>query len=107
MGAPVTFRPGGCKCTRYQGEGIAYSRCGSLAKMGLPVADLDPEIAHAFEPGCGSAPPRTGRRNSTLARSPDWIMLCLKSSERQLVVSVRYISKPASQASRTVQGRGA
>ncbi len=106
MAAPVTFRPGACKCTRYQGEGIAYSRCGSLAKMGLPVAEREPATAHAFEPGRGSAPPRTGRRNSTLARSPDWIMPCFNSSERQLVVSVRYISKPASQASRTVQGRG-
>src|SRR5260221_549229 len=56
MVAPVTFRPGARRCTRYQGEGMENSRCGSFARIGLPLAVRDPATAQAFEPGSGWGP---------------------------------------------------
>jgi len=35
---PDTFRPGACRCTMYQVAGTVYSRCGSFASRGLPLA---------------------------------------------------------------------
>ena len=35
----------------YQVEGALKSRCGSLARIGLPVAVRLPETAQALEPG--------------------------------------------------------
>ena len=46
----------------YQMPGIDMARCMSFESSGLPEAVRLPAIAHAFEPGCGSAPDRTGNR---------------------------------------------
>src|SRR5260370_3722493 len=89
--APVTSNPGARRCTKYHGDGIENSRCGSLARIGLPVADRSPEITHAFDPGCGSAPVRGGEKNSTLARSPRPLMLDLTSPARHHVDRERHI----------------
>ena len=51
-------------------------------------------------------PVRTGNKKSTLLRSPLASIFSLSNSLRQLLVSVRYISRPASMQSRTAQGRG-
>ena len=65
--APVTSRSGAFRCTRYHSLGQLQSRCGSLARIGLPVAERAPEIAQAFDPGWTSPPVRRGYRKFTLA----------------------------------------
>src|SRR5579872_401284 len=103
---PITFSPGAFKCTEYQIDGMPQSRCGSLARIGLPVEVCLPETAHAFEPGCTSRPDRDGNRKFTLSRSPPTSICCFWILSLQEEVNVRYIWRPTRMESISLQGRG-
>src|SRR5665213_81446 len=47
---PFTFTVGDAICNWYQIEGNVRSKCGSLAKMGYPFADLPPAMAQLLLP---------------------------------------------------------
>ena len=76
---PATFRPGAFRCAMYQIDGIEYSRCMSLHRIGLPGSGGAPATAQAFEPGCTSPPARTGNRKLTFAGSPSRQQVALQT----------------------------
>src|SRR5215467_1439008 len=57
-GAPMTSKSPADKCARYHKDGICASRCGSLARSGLPVAVSVPSTSQLLEP---RAEPRDGK----------------------------------------------
>src|SRR5438034_6774642 len=57
--APAALMPGAVRWHSYQMEGSAYSRCGSLARSGLPVAVCAPETAQLLLPGIVVGSPTT------------------------------------------------
>ena len=103
---PSTFNPGAVRWTIHHVDGKLNSRCGSLARIGLPDAVCEPATAHAFEPGEISAPVRGGNKYSTFALSPRSSIDIFVSSCFQVVVRLRYICKPAKMVSVTVHGFG-
>src|SRR5699024_12748331 len=50
---PIVFCVGLCSCRAYQMEGSVRFRCGSLAKMGYPLAVLRPLTAQLLLPLSG------------------------------------------------------
>jgi hypothetical protein len=62
--APATAHSGVRTWARYQGAGIEGARCGSLARIGLPLAVRAPAIAQAFD---APDPPTTSRRSARSA----------------------------------------
>src|SRR5690606_225617 len=72
---PITLTPGPLRCTAYQIDGSDVSRCGSLQRMGAPVAVLLPLTAQLLLPtsgsyfGIGSIPTKpSGKAGGTSAR---------------------------------------
>ncbi len=70
--APMALQPGASRCTTYRRAGLTTSRCGSLAMIGMPVADLLPPMTQLLLPRSGSASQGLGLSVArTIASSSD------------------------------------
>src|SRR2546423_13372891 len=59
---PTNLYPAPSSPISYQIDGLRTARCGSPARIGLPVAVLDPESAQQFDPAPLPAPGRNEER---------------------------------------------